>query len=209
MTVRHTRVRRLDRQGQSLVEFAILLPAFMIVLFGMLEFGLAFSHHLTLEYATREGARVGAALADGTKTTLCAPNTFENVDDLIIAAVQRVLTSPGSRVPPDQVTEIRIYKADDSGGGETGPSVNVWVPGSDGRKVDAAALLWRPSSQPWSACSREKFLTPTAEPDSIGVLLRYDYNAITPLGTFLKIGGAGPLRITDRTIMALEPFQDG
>lgn len=207
MTAPRRRARNHGRRGQGLVEFAILLPAFMVVLFGMLEFGLAFSHHLTLEYATREGARVGAALANGTKTTLCAPNTLENVDDLIIAAVQRVITSPGSQVPSDQVVEIRIYKADDAGG-EAGP-VNVWVPGSDGRKVDLTTLLWRPSSQPWSACVREKFLTPSSEPDSIGVSLKYDYNAITPLGTFLKIGGAGPLRITDRTVMALEPFQDG
>jgi hypothetical protein len=189
------------------VEFAILLPAFMVVLFGMLEFGLAFSHHLTLEYATREGARVGAALANGTKDVLCAPNTLENVDDLIIAAVQRVITSPGSQVPKDQVVEIRIYKADNAGG-EAGP-VNIWVPGADGRKVDGTTLVWTPTSQPWNACDREKFLTPTAEPDSIGVSLKYDYKAITPLGTFLRIGGAGDLQITDRTIMALEPFQDG
>ncbi len=207
MTRRPGRATRLGRRGQGLVEFAILLPAFMVILFGMLEFGLAFSHHLTLEYATREGARVGAALANGTKTVLCAPNSLENVDDLIIAAVQRVITSPGSQVPRDQVVEIRIYKANATGG-EAGP-VNVWVPGSDGRRVDNTPLVWRPISQPWSACSREKFLTPTAEPDSIGVSLKYDYNAITPLGTFLRIGGAGNLRITDRTIMALEPFQDG
>ena len=35
----------------------------MLLLLGMLEFGFIFDQHLTLEYASREGARVGAALA--------------------------------------------------------------------------------------------------------------------------------------------------
>jgi hypothetical protein len=191
------------------VEFAILLPAFMIVLFGMLEFGFAFSHHLTLEYATREGARVGAALANGTKTAPCLPDpVMDDVDKLIVAAVQRVLTSPGSQVPPARVREITIYKADANGG--SSGAENVWVPGSGGN-VDGMPLVFVRDGgrQGWNVCTREKFLTPSREPDSLGVLLKYDYDPITPLGSFLKIGGVGPLRITDRTVMALEPFQDG
>ena len=204
------RERHGGRRGQGVVEFAILVPAFMIVLFGMLEFGFAFAHHLTLEYAIREGARVGAALGNGTELILCEPNTLENVDDLVVAAVQRVITSPGSQVNPAQVREIHIYKATSSGA--EGASVNVWVPGSDGRRVDSVLLLYRPASQPWSACDRQKFLTisgsSTIEPDSIGVSLLYDYLPITPLGTLLNTAGAGPLRISDRTVMALNPFQD-
>ena len=75
------------------------MPVFVLLLFGMLEFGFAFSHNLTLEYATREGARTGAALGPGTANIPCA-----NVDEQIIAAAQRVLTSPGSPVDvePDQ-----------------------------------------------------------------------------------------------------------
>jgi TadE-like protein len=200
--------RKRSRGGQGLVEFAILLPVFMVVLFGMLEFGLAFSHHLTLEYATREGARIGAALGNGTnKIPPCAQTRPEDVDELIVAAVQRVLTSPGSQIPPAQVGEIRIYKAN-STGGESGGLVNVWVPGSDGKTVDGVLLEFKPTSQPWKACDR-KALTGTTDPDTIGVSLTYDYQAITPLGTLLGIAGADTLRITDRTIMAVEPFTDG
>lgn len=200
--------RQRSRHGQGLVEFAILLPVFMIVLFGMLEFGFAFSHHLTLEYATREGARVGAALGNGTdKLPPCAQTRPEDVDELIIAAVQRVLTSPGSQIPLSQVSQIRIYKADPSGG-VSGGWVNNWVPGSDGKTVDGVLLEFRPTSQPWKACDR-KALTSGVDPDTIGVSLTYDYQAITPLGSLLKIAGAGTLRITDRTIMAVEPFHDG
>ena len=70
------RSRRDRSRGQSLVEFSVLVPAFMLLLFGMLEFGFVFTHNLTLEYATREGARTGAALADGgTATRASAPRS--------------------------------------------------------------------------------------------------------------------------------------
>ena len=57
-----------------MVEIAYVVPLFMFILLGILEFGFVFNHHLTLEYATREGARAGAALADGTvKDANCGP----------------------------------------------------------------------------------------------------------------------------------------
>ena len=55
-----------NEHGQGLVEFALLVPVFLLILLGMLEFGFAFNHNMTLQYASREGARAGAAAADGT-----------------------------------------------------------------------------------------------------------------------------------------------
>ena len=71
-----TAYRRGRRErGQSLVEFAVLVPLFMLILIGMLEFGLMFNHDLTLQYASREGARVVAALGCGaTSNTACGNN---------------------------------------------------------------------------------------------------------------------------------------
>ena len=62
---RAARGRGPAERGQGLVEFAMLVPFFLLLLLGMLEFGFAFDQNLTLEYATREGARVGSALANG------------------------------------------------------------------------------------------------------------------------------------------------
>ena len=106
-------------KGQALVEYAIILPLFMLILLGVVEFGLAFSHHMTMEYATREGARTGAALANGSAAFDCSL-----VDDEVVAAVQRVLTQGGSQVDLSHVTEIRIYDAD-ANGAEQG-LVDVW-----------------------------------------------------------------------------------
>jgi len=195
----------------------MLVPVFLLILLGMLEFGFAFNHNLTLQYATREGARAGAAAADGTlKDSSCvdpvsaSPRPFgpADVDPLVIAAVQRVLKSPGSMVDVAQVTDVRIYKVSNNGS-DIGP-VNIWprtigtganVPCvSPAQKMDFSA----PSSTPWLASDRNN----GAAPDSIGVSITYTYQFRSALGSILRFfGGAGAssLTMTDRTVMALEP----
>ena len=80
--------RREARSGQALVEFALIVPVFLLLLLGLLEFGFIFDHAMTVSYATREGARSGAAYASGNATTMvCA--TSQDVDKNIVAAVQR------------------------------------------------------------------------------------------------------------------------
>ena len=46
-------------EGQALVEFAIVLPILMILLVGMMEFGLLFYNKHVITNASREGARYG------------------------------------------------------------------------------------------------------------------------------------------------------
>lgn len=186
--------RRSRSRGQGLVEFAVSVPVFVLLLFGMLEFGFAFSHNLTLEYATREGARTGAALGPGTANVPCA-----QVDDQIIAAVQRVITSPGSPVDINRISAVRIYKAD-AAGGQAGP-LNTWVPGA-GPTVDGIPLRFRLSgSVGWNACTRDN----GGNPDSLGVSLVYSYRLISPLGIFLGMSGTPTFSMSDRTVMALNP----
>lgn len=47
------------RQGQSLVEFAVVLPVFLLVLAGIVDFGLGLYSQMTVINAAREGARLG------------------------------------------------------------------------------------------------------------------------------------------------------
>ena len=49
------RARR--RRGMAMVEFVMVLPALLVILFGILEFGVLFYQWLTLSNAAREGAR--------------------------------------------------------------------------------------------------------------------------------------------------------
>ena len=54
---------RLNRKGQALIEFALVLPLVLLLVVGMLEFARAWNLHQTMTDAVREGAR-RAVLAD-------------------------------------------------------------------------------------------------------------------------------------------------
>jgi Flp pilus assembly protein TadG len=54
------RTRLADRsRGQSLVEFAVVLPVFLLILAGVVDFGIGLYSQMTVINAAREGARVG------------------------------------------------------------------------------------------------------------------------------------------------------
>ena len=48
-----------DHKGASAVEFAILLPVLILILFGTVEFGLLLYNQQVITNASREGARAG------------------------------------------------------------------------------------------------------------------------------------------------------
>ena len=57
---RFSRLLRRGERGQSLVEFAMVLPLFLVVVFGIVDFGRAYSAYVQLNNGAREGARYGA-----------------------------------------------------------------------------------------------------------------------------------------------------
>ena len=198
-------------RGQAMVEFAIVLPGFLLLILGMLEFGFLFSHNLTLEYATREGARTGAALSNGGSLLQSCGVAVPDPDPYIVEAVERVLTSPGSPVDINGVSQIKIFKANPTTGQPVAGFINTWTntgansyTAPDGQKLNFSP----PGSQAWPACSRLNSPPPPTGPDSIGVSLSYSYTFVTPLSAVVGFfGSAGPasLPITDRTVMALNP----
>jgi hypothetical protein len=188
--------RRADtaERGQSLVEMGAILPVLILIVLGTLEFGFMFDHHLTLEYASREGARAGAALADGDESPCGTGDDW--VDPRIIAAVQRVLTSPGSPVDVSEVAEIHIYRAGIDG---EELQTNVWRHSAGmGPTVDGLPLNFVQFSESWQACNRNNGAVNT---DSLGVSITYQYQLQTPFSYVLGNG----LTMTDRTVMQLNP----
>ena len=53
--------------GQSLVEFALVLPIFLLVLFAIVDFGMAFHAWIAVTNSAREGARLGAVRGSTTE----------------------------------------------------------------------------------------------------------------------------------------------
>ncbi len=52
--------RHSDRgRGQALVEFALVVPLFLLLVAGMIDFGMGLSSSITVTNAAREGARLG------------------------------------------------------------------------------------------------------------------------------------------------------
>ena len=195
-------------RGQAVVEFTLVVPVMVLLMLGMLEFGFAFNHHMTIEYATREGARTGSALAKGGSTNCVGGVDAQSIDSQVVAAVQRILKSPGSMVSMADVADVRLYKSD-STGNQTGSQVNVWqyTPGA-GPDLDPGVAVDRldftASSTGWPVCNRSS----GPNPDSIGVRISYTYRFSTPLGSLMSfLGGSGLSRLTinDQTVMALNP----
>jgi Flp pilus assembly protein TadG len=57
------RDKKRGQRGQTMVEFAIVLPIFLLLLLGIAQGGIAFNNYIQLTDATRAGARYGAPLA--------------------------------------------------------------------------------------------------------------------------------------------------
>ncbi|MHB8376312.1 MAG: TadE family protein [Dehalococcoidia bacterium] len=52
--------RRGSQRGQSLVEFALVMPVLLILVLGIMEFGFAITDQISVTNAARDGARAGA-----------------------------------------------------------------------------------------------------------------------------------------------------
>jgi Flp pilus assembly protein TadG len=49
-----------NEKGQSMTEFALVLPILALLLFGVIQFGIVFNNYIQLTDAVRAGARKGA-----------------------------------------------------------------------------------------------------------------------------------------------------
>ena len=88
--------------GQSLVEFAILLPILLLIVMGIMEFGMMLNSYLTIRNASREGARaaiVGSA-DTATKNLILTDSPTLNASYLTV----NITPSDGSRKSGDPLT---------------------------------------------------------------------------------------------------------
>lgn len=195
-----------DDGGQATIELALLMTLLLMPLvFGLVEMGYLFSSHVTISASTREGARMGSNIANGGNPLGCGAGQSPNaasVDPQIIASVERSLTGAGSEIDLASVTEIDIFKATASGG-VSGTSMNRWTyTPNTGPVIDGNPLEFSLSGpNNWQACSR----TNVIPADSVGVTIKYNYRAKSPLRYFLP--GFAQLNVSDTTVMVLNATQ--
>ena len=173
-------------RGQSLVEFSMIVPLFLLFLLGLLEFGMVFDHVLTISYATREGARTGAALANGSKMADESLGTCSDVDSYVVAAVERVLDSPGSPVHGDLSQREPDPDLQGDSDRDRGRPRQRLDPGrrAHGRRHGSSTSCARRTG--WDSCTRNNN---TSNPDSLGVSISYTYHAVTPLASLMRFFG--------------------
>jgi Flp pilus assembly protein TadG len=104
------RLRQDRERGGSIAEFALLAPLFVVLLFGMVEFGLAIYSKGVLTNASREGARMGVIFGTPRKT-----------EAEITTRVQDYLTKAGF----NDTAQVTINVTGE--GGSSGSSLSVTV----------------------------------------------------------------------------------
>jgi Flp pilus assembly protein TadG len=97
---------RKREDGQSLVEFALVVPIFLLVLFAIVDFGMAFHAWITVTNSAREGARLASVHAPAAAVEQRVRDTATSLDDANL--------------------HVTVTNADDQGG-QPGESVVVDV----------------------------------------------------------------------------------
>ncbi|OGO50883.1 MAG: hypothetical protein A2148_08005 [Chloroflexi bacterium RBG_16_68_14] len=106
-------------RGQSLVEFALVLPVLTLLIFGIIDFGMGLRSYISLTNATREGARfaavgnmAGAYPTDcnGSTNTTVVGRVCVAMEGLDLDDVETVAVSyPDGQAPGNQVVVTAQY----------------------------------------------------------------------------------------------------
>ena len=94
-------------RGGAMIEFALVLPVFIILVFGIIEFSILFYNKAVITNASREGARYGIIERVPTYATSSQiiAYTKERCEDQLItfgaSAAEPVVTATPSANPPD------------------------------------------------------------------------------------------------------------
>ena len=101
-----------DERGQTMVEFAIVLPVLCLLLFGAIQFGILFNNYVTLTDAVRAGARKAAVSRQITGTTpqqACIDQVKASASDL---DTSKLTVSCASDWQPTSSTSAAIPSSD-------------------------------------------------------------------------------------------------
>ena len=92
-TMRRVRDRR-GEKGQTLVEFVLVAPVLLLILFGIVQFGVAFKNSMVVTDAVRAGARKAAVSSTATNPSATAQQAvIAAAGDLDPSKLQVVVTS--------------------------------------------------------------------------------------------------------------------
>lgn len=186
--------------GQTLVEFALVIPIFLTVVVAIAEFSMLFTAFLSASFASRDAAQIAAELGDSA-----------GADGVILRQIERDVSAPVDR---SSIKEVHIFQADQFGapvGSETiyvrGGSTTFTYPGPV-----TIVVPYTRTANGYPETARCNILasvqcTPSKTTiDTVGIKITYQYSWHTPLPGLLGGGSVAPL-ITQSNMMRLEPVK--
>lgn len=167
-------------RGATLVEMAIVLPILLLLVFGIVELGLAFRSYLTASNAAHAGSRMVAVMGNDPEA-----------DCEALAEIGAALAGGDAL---DDLVFVEIFRADEGGNqretnrysyvsGDTSDCVNAWSRGAFG----------------WDPVNRQ-VLVGTRPLDIGGVKVIMEHGWVTGLPPF-----TGSFQLEEATLTRLEP----
>jgi len=172
-------------RGATLVEAAIILPVLLLIVFTIMELGLAFKDYLTTDFAAKEGARVGALAGNDV-----------DADCSIIQSIVAGYTATDFA----DLQGITIFEVNESGSAVGGTS-NVWTFPNNPSDDPSDCADWNQSApSAWPPGSRDVAVGTGADLDIIGITIDTQHDWITGIPPW-----RGQMNIVRTAIQRLEP----
>ncbi len=185
---------------------ALVIPILLLLLFGIIEFGMAFNKRLSVGNATQSSVRVGSAVANNKYADILALEALE----------QGLIALPNNG--QDVVKSVQIYKANSAGDPTSGcPSstCNVYA-----YSYNVSACNWSPCPDPdppvnydtsnlnWDPVTRDATVGTL---DVLGLRVYFAHTWITGFVPFADVTCQTPPANcwSDTSVMRLEPQQLG
>jgi Flp pilus assembly protein TadG len=99
-----------SERGQTMTEFALILPLLVVLLFGIIQFGIIFNNYVTLTDAVRAGARTAAvSRGSGNPSGACVTRVLGAAGNLDQTTLQPTVTCTSPWTPGSDVTVSASY----------------------------------------------------------------------------------------------------
>jgi len=198
--------KRHRSRGQALVEFALVIPLFLVIVVAIAEFSFLFTSYVSIGFATHDASQIAATLG--------------NTPGADIAVLQRIDNDVMVPANPNQIKEVDIYQVDttSNNGSPLGSRINTWTydGGShaytlpDGSTVNLPFTRTTNGYPELGRCNVNKGVGCTTfgqtTVDTIAVKIVYQYVWITPFPALVGASTTGPV-LSSINVMRLEPVR--
>lgn len=190
-----SRPRTGNERGSVVVESALALPLFLLLIFGTMEFGLAFRSYLTLSNSTRDAARFASTLGRDADSDFQVINeAVLNLSGLRAGSIRKIIIFKATG--PTSTTKSGALAACQTGS-VTG-LCNTYMGGSISTNSANYGCNYTSPDRFWCPASRKIALTDP--PDFVGIYIEIRHTGVT--------GVIGMTRdFSDEYVMRLEPVR--